>query len=89
MNGRSVCRGCGGPILWIRTPAGRSMPCDPEPVEYWQSPTGLQRIVTPNGQVVSASLEGLPGLATGRGYISHFATCPEARAFSRRGGRRK
>ena len=31
----STCRACGRPILWIGTPAGKSMPCDPEPVAYW------------------------------------------------------
>jgi hypothetical protein len=24
-----VCKGCGAPILWRRTPEGKSMPCDP------------------------------------------------------------
>ena len=78
------CRGCGAEIVWIPTPGGKSMPCDPEQVVYWQSPTGLHKIVTPNGQVVSASLDGDPQTATGIGYISHFATCPEAGKFKRR-----
>lgn len=25
----SLCRGCGAPILWVLTPAGRKMPVDP------------------------------------------------------------
>lgn len=32
----AVCRGCGAPILWITTPGGKSMPCDPKPVVYWR-----------------------------------------------------
>ena len=28
----SVCKGCGAPLEWIDTAAGRSMPVDPEPV---------------------------------------------------------
>ena len=28
----SVCKGCGAPLEWIQTVAGRSMPVDPEPV---------------------------------------------------------
>lgn len=79
-----TCRGCGLPIIWIRTQYGKSMPCDPEQVVYWQSRLGLQKIVTPNGEVVNASLEGDPQLATGIGYISHFATCPKAGEFRRK-----
>ena len=80
----STCRGCGAPIIWIRTSGGKSMPCDPEVKTYWQSPTGLHKIVTPNGEVVSASLEGDPQTATGIGYTSHFATCPQAGKFRKR-----
>lgn len=77
-------RGCGASIRWIRTLGGKSMPCDPEAKTYWQSPTGLHKIVTPNGEVVNASLEGDPQIATGIGYISHFATCPQAGKFRKR-----
>ena len=31
-----------------------------------------------SGEVLSAELEGDPTKATGMGYISHFATCPNA-----------
>ena len=78
-----TCRGCGAPIVWIRTPAGKAMPCDPEIVTYWQSPIGPHRIVTPNGEVLPANLNGDPQQATGLGYISHFATCPKAGSFRR------
>lgn len=80
----STCRGCGRPILWIGTPAGKSMPCDPQPVAFWQRKGGMAKIVTPNGEVVSADLDGLPGMESGEGYISHFATCPEAERFRSR-----
>ena len=79
----STCRGCGRPILWITTPAGKSMPCDPEPITYWQRKGGPEKIVTPNGEVVSADLAGLPGMETGQGYRSHWSTCPRADAFRR------
>lgn len=29
---KATCRGCGAPIVWIKTPAGKAMPCDPAPV---------------------------------------------------------
>lgn len=79
-----TCRGCGAKILWIRTKGGKSMPCDPEEITYWKSTTGRIMIVTPNGEVVAARLDGPPAAATGMGYISHFATCPEAGRFRRR-----
>lgn len=79
----SICKGCGRLIRWIRTPAGKAMPCDPEPVLYWRAVDGGHKIVTPGGEVVTASLEGPLDRATGRGYISHFATCAQAETFRR------
>ena len=80
----SICQGCGRLIAWVKTPAGRNMPCDPDKVLYWAAPQGTHKIVTQSGQVVSAFLMGPPEKATGYGYISHWATCPQAGAF--RGG---
>ena len=60
------------------------MPCDPEQVIYWQKSGGSQKIVTPNGEVVSAELSGELDKATGIGYISHFATCSKSDTFRRR-----
>lgn len=78
------CRGCGAPIVFIRTPAGKAMPCDAEPVTYWQNARGPYKIVTPNGEVISAKLEGDLQKATGIGFVSHFATCPKANQFRRK-----
>lgn len=30
----STCKGCGAAIVWIRTPGGKSMPCDATPRYY-------------------------------------------------------
>lgn len=79
----SICKGCGRLVRWIKTPAGKAMPCDPDPVLYWQAAGGASRIVTANGEVVSARLNGPLDRVTGRGYISHFATCTKAEAFRR------
>lgn len=35
---RSVCRGCGAEIVWVKTEAGKSMPCDPGAVPFWARP---------------------------------------------------
>lgn len=29
------CRECGKPLIFIRTRAGKNMPCEAEPVLYW------------------------------------------------------
>ena len=78
------CRGCGAKILWIQTAAGKSMPCDPEQVTYWEKPGAAGKIVTPNGEVISCEFEGDPAKATGIGYVSHFSTCPDAGKFRRK-----
>lgn len=34
----STCKGCGAAIVWIRTPGGKSMPCDATPRYYIEKP---------------------------------------------------
>lgn len=75
------CRKCGKEIIFIKTSAGKSMPCDAGQVMYWADRKGKARIVTPNGEVVACRLEGDLQTATGVGYTSHFATCPNAAEF--------
>lgn len=78
------CAGCGKRILWVRTPSGKNMPCNPTLHNYRAIPGGRERIVLPNGEVVSGETEVSPEEADGIGYISHFATCTRAKAFRRR-----
>jgi len=73
------CKGCGKPIVWIG-----KIPCDPEQIIYRKENKGSLRVVTPNGEVLSAVPSDNPSTATGIGYISHFATCPYADRFRRR-----
>ena len=65
--------------------AGKSMPCDAEPVLYKAREGAAGKIVTPNGEVLSCDLDVGPDEATGIGYISHFVTCPQAEQFRRKG----
>lgn len=76
----SPCRGCGAPILWIKTAGGKAMPCDAEPVHF--TPGGRDKLVTEDGRVVSGTIDHH---GPEKGYVSHFATCPQARQF--RGGK--
>lgn len=76
----SRCKKCGADLIWIKTKTGgKPMPCNAEQVMYW--PGRTDKIVTPNGEVISCSLEGNPQEATGVGYVSHFATCPYSGEF--------
>lgn len=79
-----TCKSCGAPIIWIKTAAGKSMPCDAEPLPYRASQNGAAIVVTPNGETLKADIEDTPEKATGIGYISHFATCPNAALHRRR-----
>lgn len=78
------CKSCGADIIWIKTAAGKSIPCDSDARTYWKNPHGSDVIVTPNGEVYKADLTGDLAQATGIGYISHFATCPAADKFRKK-----
>jgi len=75
------CRACGAKILFIKTVAGKSIPVNEEIKYYIQKANGSEKIVTPNGEVLSAELTSNPDDATGVGYISHFATCTNPEFF--------
>lgn len=78
------CKSCGAEIIWIKMKSGKSMPCNAEPVTYWEDAKGDETVITPNGETIRCRLQGDPQEATGMGYISHFATCPAANTFRRR-----
>ena len=59
------CRGCGAPIVWIKTLGGKPMPCDPDQVLYRARAGAPGKIVTPNGDVLSCDLDADPEEATG------------------------
>lgn len=80
----TTCRACGAPIGFIKTVAGKTIPVDAVEVVYRQTPQGSQKIVTPNGEVVSGEITEDSTHATGIGYISHFATCPQADFFRKK-----
>lgn len=75
------CKACGAEIIWIKTPTGKSMPCDKEPVMYWQKQGAKGKVVTKNGEVLSCVFEGKPEGATGMGFIPHWSICTNANKF--------
>lgn len=87
----TTCKSCGAPIVWIKTQNGRSMPCDVPAVDYQENYKGSSLIVTDDGRVRRATIikkpitsSGLQPIIDGKGYISHFATCPYANKYRRR-----
>ncbi|HKQ57981.1 MAG TPA: hypothetical protein VJY35_08940 [Candidatus Eisenbacteria bacterium] len=73
MSARIVkCQGCGADIFFAITPNGARMPLDAKPVP------GLYNLLQPD-----ASGQDRCAFA-GKGYTSHFTTCPKARDFSGR-----
>lgn len=47
------CAGCGEMVIWVKTQAGKNMPCNPTLHNYKIDPTGKEKIVTQTGKVVT------------------------------------
>lgn len=72
------CRSCGKRIRFIRMKSGKNMPVDERFVNYKLAADGKERVVTPAGDVVACIIGVDANEADGFGYVSHFATCPDA-----------
>ena len=74
------CRACGSMIGFIKTVAGKTMPVDEKSMYVVPSKEGTPFVLA-DGSVISglAASKDEPGAVIG--YISHFATCPEADKF--------
>lgn len=97
MDGRTTCRACGAAIRFFKTPNGKSTPVNAEPVAFIPDPAGKDLFLIPKANGIQADTakgwtisEWRESSAAKTGYISHFATCPEAEYFRkhRKGGRR-
>jgi hypothetical protein len=66
------CRGCGADIIWVTTDRGRTMPLDAKPEKRFVIDVFI------DGKAHRAELVDT--------YISHFATCPRADEFRKKGG---
>ncbi len=93
----TTCSKCGEPIVWIRTKSGKSMPCNTEPVAIMSiegTPRGTPRDevsgITAGGTMMRGRRATEAEIAANpdryKIHISHFATCPHAASFRRRGG---
>lgn len=75
------CRSCGASIIFILSTKGRRIPCDAQPIKFNYELGGPDKVVTKNGEVLTGKISE-SGSETG--YISHFATCPNANQHRRR-----
>lgn len=67
------CKSCGAEIFFAKTKAGKFIPCDYDITES-----------DGNDILYVDDIVGFKKLPVGRkGYLSHFATCPEAKKFRR------
>lgn len=69
----SNCRSCGAPVVWIKSKRGKWLICDKEPVVG-----SLGEVLTFNDGSVRKCKEGELG------YITHFATCPDAKKWRKK-----
>lgn len=51
-----TCRQCGRRILWVRMKSGKNMPVDMALHNYKKDSTGKEKIVTPDGEVVTGRI---------------------------------
>lgn len=91
----TLCRACQAKIIFIKTTAGKTMPCDANSVYFVPDPVAKDVFVCPDGSVKrgrpttedASPLTGEPEI----GYTSHFATCANPDFFrkSRKSDRKK
>lgn len=84
------CRSCSKPVIWVVTKEkGASMPLDPDPVDNGNIRlTGRTRRTSQGGQAPEAEYVKQEAMTLGLDddesrYVSHFATCPNAKAHRR------
>lgn len=73
------CRECGKPLIFIRTRAGKNMPCEAEPVLYWPDADGPLLFYQRDGSYERGTLEGHPAVPRESGYVPHWGRCPGRR----------
>ena len=81
----TLCRACHALIIFIKTTAGKTMPCDASSVYFVPDTVAKDVFVCPDGTVKHgrATTEDASTLIDEPeiGYMSHFATCPCADQF--------
>ena len=80
----SKCRSCGAEIKFIRLKnSGKWNPVDPIKRTI-KKDYGTEVLITDDGEVIRGAFASMEDGANGSGYISHFATCPNANYHRRK-----
>jgi len=85
------CRACGAEIGFIKTVAGKSVPVDPDCVTFSPNEKGPCAFVMLDGTIKRGFKTNEEKPDSEFGYVSHFATCPDADKFrkARKSDRKK
>ena len=78
------CRKCGAEIKFIKMLSGKWNPVDVAKRTIIKD-GGNEVLVTEDGKLIRGTYASFEQGANGVGYVSHFATCPAASEFRRRG----
>ena len=76
----SRCRSCGAEIKFIKLTSGRFNPCDIAKRTMIKG-EGYDVMITEKGKIIRGKFASVEEGANVEGYISHFATCPNAELF--------
>ena len=76
------CRSCGARIRFIRMTSGKYMPVD-ESAVFYDLEKSSDKVVTTDGRVVNCRIVEQPVNRSMFGFVSHFATCPNANQHRR------
>lgn len=78
----TYCRSCHAEIKFIRLKTGKWNPVDIAKRTFIKD-EGDEILITDDGEVCKGRFASLEEGANAAGYISHFATCPNANAHRR------
>lgn len=78
----SPCKSCGAPMLWVEWASGKRMPVAVEPVADGDIVLTFRKS---EGKLLAARATELDEehLAGRKRYVSHFASCPQAKQYRR------
>lgn len=79
------CKGCGRPIGFVKTPAGKHLPVNPRPIYFEPDPKGDLWLVNYRGEIVRCYEIQPPGIYDPHtvGYMPHWPTCAAADRFKK------
>ena len=77
------CKSCNADIVFVKSPAGKYIPCDEGLIAYKFDDNGKDVLVDDAGEVIRCQIH-FEGGADGYARVPHWATCPNADRFRKR-----